>query len=168
MWWLLVLLVAGFMWYSFVQQIIFDKPFGSNPAPDALLIGLWVVFGIVFPILMLAVTKLIVEVREDGLYIRFMPLHRRYRAFLYKDIVHYEVISYSPLKRFGGWGIRMNAQGETAYNMNGDRGLELKLSNQTVVIGSRQPEALKKAVDAIGPRTPVPNTLLSSRSISPD
>lgn len=68
---------------------------------------------------------------------------------MFKDIKHYESIIYSPLKRFGGWGIRINLNGETAYNMNGKQGLELKLRNQTVVIGTQNPNEIKKAMDSL-------------------
>lgn len=147
--WLLVLLIAAFMWYGFIQQIFFGIPFGDNPAPDAVLIIFWFIFGMAFPIFMLRWIKLITEVRKDGLYIRFMPFHVHYRQFLYKDIKHYKPIIYSPLKRFGGWGIRANFDGNTAYSMNGNQGLELKLSNQTVVIGTQQPNELKEAMDSL-------------------
>ena len=61
---------------------------------------------------MLGVLKLIIEVRGKGLYVRFVPFHFQYREYLLKDIRHYESITYSPLKRFGGWGIRFNFKGE--------------------------------------------------------
>ncbi|WP_209976043.1 DUF6141 family protein [Paenibacillus eucommiae] len=152
--WLLALLVTVFMWYGFIQQIIFGIPLGSNPAPDAVLVALWLIFGIAFPIIMLIWMKLIIEVRDDGLYIRFMPFHTRYRQFLYKEITHYEPIIYSGFERFGGWGIRVNFKGETAYTMNGNQGLELKLRNKTVVIGTQKPEELKKAMDALNKSQP--------------
>ena len=137
------------MWYGFIQQLIIGVPFGNKPAPDVMMVILWVIFGIAFPITMLRIVKLIIEVREDGLYIRFKPFHIEYRKFLYKDIKQYESIIYSPLKRFGGWGIRMNFQGETAYILNGKQALELKLRNQTVVIGTQKPDELKNAMDSI-------------------
>ena len=137
------------MWYGFIQQIFFGIPFGDNPAPDVMMVILWITFGIAFPIIMLGMIKLIIEVRDDGLYIRFMPFHIKYRKFLFKDIQHYEPIIYSPLKRFGGSGIRFNLQGETAYSLNGKHGLELKLRNQTVVIGTQKPHELQKALDSI-------------------
>ena len=148
-WWLLVLVIAFIMWYGFIQQVFFGIPFGDKPAPDVAMVILWLIFGIAFPITMLGILKLIIEVHEDGLYIRFMPFHIEYRKFLYKDIKQYEPIIYSPFKRFGGWGIRMNFQGETGYILNGKQGLELKFKNQTVVIGTRKPDELKKAMDSI-------------------
>lgn len=149
LWWGLILLVTIFMWYWFIQQIILGVPMGDKPAPDAVTIIFWVIFGIVFPVLMLGVLKLITEVRDDGLYIRFVPFHFQYKQYLFKDIRHYESITYSPLKRFGGWGIRFNLKGETTYNLNGKEGIELKLKYNKVVIGTQQPDKLKKAMDSV-------------------
>ncbi|SCM94658.1 Uncharacterized protein BWINRASL_02272 [Bacillus mycoides] len=145
--WRLILGIAILMWYGFIQQIILDTPFGDKPAPNGVLIVLWLFFGIAFPILMLGVLKLIIEVREKGLYVRFVPF--QYKQYLFKNIHHYECITYSPLKRFGGWGIRFNLNGEKAYNMNGKKGIELKLKYNTVVIGTQKPDELKKALDSV-------------------
>lgn len=148
--WVFIWGFTVFMWYSFIQQIIFGVPIGNQPAPDAVMVILWLVFGIVFPVGMLGFVKLITEVRRDGLYIRFVPFHVHYRSFMLKDLISYKSITYSPLKRFGGWGLRFNLEGETAYNMDGNQGIELKLrKNQTVVVGSRHPEELVKALDKV-------------------
>jgi len=148
-WWAVVLLVAFLMWYGFIQQIIFGIPFGDKPAPDMMMMIIWVIFGIIFPVVMLGMVKLIIEVRDDGLYIRFSPFHIKFRKFLFKDITHYQVITYDSFTRFGGWGIRLNFNGETAYNVNEKQGLEIKLSFQTIVIGTQQPDELKQALDTV-------------------
>lgn len=124
-------------------------PVGNNPASDLVTIIFWVIFGVIFPIMMLGVLKLIIEVRHDGLYIRFVPFHFRYKQFLFKDIREYESITYSPLKRFGGWGVRFNLDGETAYDLNGKEGIELKLKYETIIIGTQKPGELKKAMDSV-------------------
>ena len=146
--WILILLIAAFMWFSFIKQVIFGIPVGDNPAPDVILMLLWLVFGIIFPLCLLGFMKLITEVRRDGLYIRYVPFHVHYKSFLFKDMVRYKAITYRPLGRFGGWGIRFNAKGETAYNMSGNQGIELQLTNNTVVIGSQDPDRLIKALDS--------------------
>lgn len=148
LWWVLTLLPAVFMWYWFIQQIIYGVPLGNNPAPDAVTIIFWLIFGIIFPVFMLGISKLITEVRSDGIYIRFLPFHVQFRQFLFKDIRHYKSITYSPLKRFGGWGIRFNSKGETAYNINGNEGIEIKLTYTTVVIGTQKREEIIKAIDS--------------------
>jgi hypothetical protein len=128
--WLLVfvLFFAILMWSITIRQIVFEISIGDNPAPDVLLVIFWLVFGILFPVFMLWMCKLIIEVRTDGLYIRFVPFHSHYRTFLFKDIIRFETIVYNSLKRFGGWGIRFNAKGDTAYNISGKQGIELQTS----------------------------------------
>ncbi|MDL4839490.1 DUF6141 family protein [Aquibacillus rhizosphaerae] len=146
--WIFISLFNFPLWYDFIQQIILGKPVGTKPAPDVFLIILWLFFCVIVPIILLFFSKLIIEVRDEGLYIRYMPFHFRYKQFLFKDIKNYESIIYSPLKRFGGWGIRINFKGERAYNMDGNKALELHLKNQIIVIGTRKPEDLKNAIDS--------------------
>lgn len=147
--WIIILFITAFMWYGFIQQIIFHIPIGDKPAPDIFIIIFWLIFGIIFPIFMLGWLKLTIEVREDGLYIRYTPFHIHYRKFLFKDIEYYQPVNYNKLKRFGGSGLRINLEGETAYNMNGNKGIEIKVNNQTIVIGTERPEELKKAMDML-------------------
>lgn len=149
LWWVLILLVAIFMWYLFIQQIILGVPIGDKPASDVTAIILWLLFGIVFPVVMLGILKLIIEVRNDGVYIRFVPFHYQYKQFLFKDIRYYDSVTYHPLKRFGGWGIRFNLKGETAYNLSGNKGIELTLKYDTVIIGSKKPNEFKNAMDKV-------------------
>src|SRR5699024_8777973 len=146
--WILVLLLAAFMWYITIKQIIFEIPMGDNPAPDLLLVILWLAFGIVFPVFMLWMCRLIIEVRSDGVYIRFAPFHKSYKSFLFKDIISYKPVVYNSLRRFGGWGIRFNGKGEMAYNISGKQGVELQLRNKTVVVGTKNSNELKKAIDS--------------------
>ncbi len=114
--WFLIVLIAGITWYGFFQQIIFRRPFGSNPAPDLVMWIIWIVVGIGFPLLFHA-TRLIVEVREDGVYIRFFPLHYRFHRIPFAELKSYEVRNYSPIKEYGGWGIRYGVKGK-AYMEN--------------------------------------------------
>src|SRR5699024_2048758 len=147
--WILVLLLAGLVWYITINQIVFGIPMGNNPAPDVLLIFFWVAFGILFPVFMLWVCRLIIEVRLDGVYIRFAPFHTHFKSFLYKDIINYKPIVYNSSKRFGGWGVRFNTKGETAYNISGKQGMELQLKNNTIIVGTQKLDELKKAMDSV-------------------
>lgn len=147
--WLIILSIALIMWYGFVQQILFGIPFGNKPAPDVMLIIPWLIFGIGFPIVLIFYIKLIVEVREDGVYIRYLPFHRRNRQFYFHKIEHYEITEYDPIE-FGGWGIRSNATGGTAYTINEKKAVRLQLKhNRSVIIESRHPAKFVEAIDSI-------------------
>lgn len=142
---ILVLIPIGLAWYGAIQQLLLHKPFGSHPAPDSILWIIWIVFGIAFPIFFFSV-KLSTEVRYDGIYIRFFPFHREFRTLPFDAIKKYEVRDYSPLREFGGYGIRYGRSGK-AYNVSGRRGVQLELvSGRKILIGSKNAGELAEAI----------------------
>lgn len=93
--------------------------------------------------------KLITEVHEDGLYIRFFPLHLSFKRIDLEDVVKCEAVTYSPIGEFGGWGIRWGVRSR-AYNVSGNRGVRLTFSNgKSLVIGSQQAEELSGAITSV-------------------
>ncbi|MEA2097337.1 MAG: DUF6141 family protein [Candidatus Cloacimonadota bacterium] len=142
--WCLIGLLAVIGWYSFIQQIVFGKPFGTNPAPDIVMWITWIAIGIGIPLLFYSV-KLTVEVRNDGIHIRFFPLYSR--IILFNNVNSYEVTKYRPLSDYGGWGIRWSSEKGWAYNVSGNLGVELELSNgKRLLIGSQDPKKLVQMI----------------------
>jgi len=143
--WLIVLSVPGVCLYGVIQQIVFDRPFGDDPLSDAGLLVVTVVFGGGVPVLF-SVVNLTVEVRSDGLYIRYFPFHLRFRRIPFDTIARFEARTYSPLKEFGGWGIRWGKEGR-AYSVSGDRGLQIEFKNgRKLLIGSKKADELAMAM----------------------
>ena len=139
--WLLILLPTSMTWYGAIQQLIFDKPYGTNPTSDTGISILLILFGILLPLFMYSL-RLITEVRQDGLYVRFYPFHLSFRRYPYENISSYKVREYSPLKEYGGWGIRYGMKG-MAYNVSGNRGVQLEFeTGKRLLIGSQRPEEL--------------------------
>ena len=135
---------AAVVWYGFIQQIFFGQPFGTNPGPNWLMWLLWVFIGLGMPILWL-VSRLIVEVYQSYLYIRFLPFTSR--QVLFSDIQRVEARTYRPIRDYGGWGVRQWGGNKLAYNVKGNRGVKLELYNgQTILIGSQQAEDLANAI----------------------
>ena len=63
-----------------------------------------------------------------------------------EDLKTYEVRTYSALREYGGWGIRWGLNGK-AYNVGGNRGVQLELSNgELILIGSRKPDEFAEAL----------------------
>ncbi len=143
--WLLIAGIFGVTVWGFVQQIILGKPFGQNPAPDTVMMIIAFIFGLAFPVLFL-VANLTTEVRSDGLYVRFFPFHLSFHRIPAERLVKHEVQTYRPIRDYGGWGIRYGRGGK-AYNVSGDRGVMLELSDgQRLLIGSQKPEDLASAI----------------------
>ena len=145
--WFIVLGLAVLVWYSTIQQIILRRPFGSRPAPDTLLIIFWLLFGIGLPALLLY-ARLITEVRNDGIYIRFVPFHFSFHKIAFEELKSFEVRKYNALREYGGWGIRYGPQGK-AYNVGGNRGMQLELvDRKRILIGSQRPEEFLAVLQA--------------------
>jgi hypothetical protein len=88
--------------------------------------------------------KLVVEVREEYLYLRYTPFLTRQIPL--DTIQRWEARTYSPIWEFGGWGIR-GGFGKRAYSVSGNQGVELELfDGQRVMIGSQRAPALAEAI----------------------
>jgi len=83
--WIFILLICGFFWYWFITQVLLRTPLGREPVSDAVVIIFWLIFGMGFPLLFL-LTRLVIEVRADALYICFFPFHVSFKKFPYEKI----------------------------------------------------------------------------------
>ena len=102
--------------------------------------------------------RLRIEVDEQSLRIRFGYLGWPKKDIPVEEILQTEVVTYRPIRQFGGWGIRGGRfQGERTgcYSMKGNRGLLLSLNNQIrvgflrtrrLLIGTPEPEKLQLAI----------------------
>ena len=123
--WLVILAITIIFTYGMFRQIILGEPWGNKPLPDAMLIAIFTF--IMCLTLLFFFVKLIVEVRSDGIYIRFFPFHISYRKIPLENLKKCEACIYSPLE-YGGWGIRYGFKGK-AYTISGNRGVILELKD---------------------------------------
>lgn len=107
-------------------------------AAEALAMGLFMA--------LLLSTKMITEVRWDGLLVRAYPLNRLRRFIPYGEIASCEARTYSPIREYGGWGIKYG-RGGRAYNISGDQGVQLVMkSGERLLIGSQKADELAAAI----------------------
>jgi len=134
--WVIVFVLAGLVWYATVKQLLLHRPFGNRPMPDIPLVIFWFIFGIGLPAL------------DDGIYIRFFPFHCTFRRIAFTEMKQCKVRTYRPIREYGGWGIRYGCKGK-AYNVSGNRGVQIELLNgNRVLIGSQRAEELWRAIQA--------------------
>ena len=95
------------------------------------------------------ILKLETEVHSDGLYVRFYPMHIRFRKFTGKDLADHYSRTYKPIREYGGWGIRCSFTGKgRAYNVSGNKGVQFVLTNgKKLLIGSQKPDEFVAAID---------------------
>ena len=95
-------------------------------------------------------TKMTTEVVDGATRIRFFPAARSIRL---ADVESYEVRTYSPIREYGGWGIKGWSRENMAYNVRGNRGVELTLRDgRRVLLGSQRPDELAGAIEALLPK----------------
>ena len=97
-------------------------------------------------VIILLVARLRVRVDSQTLDISFRPfVHRRIRL---QEIAQFEPRTYRPIVDASGWGVHYSFTGKGwAYNVSGDRGVQIKLKNGAwLLIGSQKPDELAKAI----------------------
>ncbi|TVR84455.1 MAG: hypothetical protein EA409_01025 [Saprospirales bacterium] len=133
--------------YGIWRQIFMGQTFGDNPVSDG---GLVVLFVFTFAItLLLWFLRLKTEIRTDGVYARFAPVHRQFTYFNPSDLEKCYLRKYKPIREFGGWGFRYSiSQGGKAWNVSGNIGLQLVFKGgNKLLIGTRKPKSIKRALE---------------------
>lgn len=143
-WWVWLFLIAinGIVIYGLISQMFFGIEFGNKPTSNEGLI-LIVIFILSFTGFFLSF-KLQTEIKDDGIYVRFFPLHIKYRFYSWNDIAKVYVRTYKPLKEYGGWGIK-GRRNDKAFNLSGKEGLQLELKDgNKLLIGTRKSSELNE------------------------
>ena len=151
-WWLWAILIGINLLfiYGLYLQVYLHEPIGTKPAADSVL---WTGWGIsLFITLLMRMIFLKTIIKADGVYMQFFPFNFKLRYFPFSDLDKVFVKKYSPMMDYGGWGIRVGLFGKgTAYNISGNMGLQLILNNgKKILIGTKQPLALREALESIG------------------
>jgi hypothetical protein len=119
---------------------------GSNTFSGVvgLALGIAVVIGVA--VLMYSM-RLTVRLDAEGLHVRFFPLVKR--DIPLEQIARWESRTYRPILEYGGWGIRCGWKG-MAYNVSGNRGVQLEFTNgKRLLIGLQRPEELAAAISQV-------------------
>ncbi len=154
-WWLKlvmylsVLVALGPLYYGTIVQLSTGLPWGDKPASNTSLLlidlfvtllmagSLWLVFG----------TKMITVIKSDGIHVRFKPFLRKEKLITPNLIERFEVMKYSPVTDYGGWGVKTGRKGKV-LNVSGNIGLLLIFKNgKKLMIGTQRPDAIKRAMN---------------------
>lgn len=145
-----VLIVTVAVWWQFVEQVVLGRSTAEEPVPNWLAWVLAIVFGLGMPAFLLTL-RMVTEVRPGLLRVRLFPVSRV--EIPTTHILEAAVRHYSPLKEYGGWGVRVSRTHGRAYNAYGSLGVQLVVEGRgPVLIGSQHPEELLAALAAAGAR----------------
>lgn len=150
-WWLWLILIGADV--LFLYKVVFIPVMDNPQSAEKLITNA----GFLIPvILMLLATLLIVssrletQIRKDGIYVRFLPFHKSFKHYAWHTLSKAYVRQYSPIWEYGGWGLRFSGNG-TAYNISGNKGLQLEFTNnKKLLIGTQKPDEITEVLNKIG------------------
>ena len=151
--WLRLLIAVSMALAVLLSIFSLIKTLSEQSPPEIMPIILLILAGICVPIaiaVLFVLLKLETEVRSDGLYIRYFPLHINFRRFTTQDLSQYYARKYKPILEYGGWGIRCSLRKGKAYNVSGNKGVQLVFKNgKQLLIGSQRAQELEQAIHSI-------------------
>jgi hypothetical protein len=137
--WIIAIVLNFFTVYGLITQIGLKIPFGSNPAPNLLLIGFFI--STLLLLIFLLIIRLKILFTEESVIIEFYPFYKK--VILLTEIKQMEIVTYNPIKDYGGWGIRYGKKGR-AITLSGNLGLSLTLmNNENILIGITNKQKFK-------------------------
>ncbi|MGL6226599.1 MAG: hypothetical protein ACRC10_08230 [Thermoguttaceae bacterium] len=90
-----------------------------------------------------------IEVNNEKLVVRMGLVKLNVFSMPLKDIQSAEIVTFRPLRDFGGWGIRYGKDNAWAYFMSGTQGVKIVTTkNRKYIIGSDTPDLLNKVIQA--------------------
>jgi hypothetical protein len=136
-----------FCYFNFIRPGMTDgKPFPGSLFP--VVIPLITIVPAVLAPVILGKTRMITEVRSDGLYVRMAPLQWTFHHVPAEQIEKYEARAFAAAERRMDTGSA--AKKKNLYYMGGGQGVAFELSEgRQLLIGSRQPEELARAVASV-------------------
>lgn len=144
---ILGLLQALFTW-GLIQQVFAGKPWGSQPAPDSVLIGINIMVFIL--ILLLFVTNLRTSITNNYICFRLFPLQLKRRVIHWPRVLHVQMVKYNGVNEYWGYGIKFSPGRGWSYALSGNYGIRITLrGGEKLLIGTHKPEELYKAIEML-------------------
>lgn len=151
-WWLWLILfgINGLFLFGVFKQVIGGQQFGDKPMSNT---GLIIVTALSFLLTLFFLNlRLDTKIKEDGIYVRFFPFHLSFKQYGWEELTKSYVRQYAPVSEYGGWGLKYGMFGKgTAYNVSGNKGLQLEFTNKKkLLIGTNKPEELTALLKKMG------------------
>lgn len=152
--WLLLLGFNSIFIYGIIRQVYLNPTQESNLMPNSGLIFALTISVLIT--LLFAIFRVDTLIKKDGIYVRFFPIHSKYKYYPWDKMTKSYIRTYSPISEYGGWGLRLNLFGKgKAYSTSGNQGLQLVLkSGEKILIGTQKPDEIMGILEKIGQLNP--------------
>ena len=93
--------------------------------------------------------KLVTQIREDGIYIRFPPFQPTFNRYSWDTIQELYIRKYNAMKDYSGLGIRIGPMGR-GFIVSGDTGLQIVFKdNSKLLITTQRPEEISDVLNKV-------------------
>lgn len=147
--WLKLVIIIPFI--TVIGSIMFGKP---DSAQTTNLIVSFAVLGAISALFYLS--KLDTRIDEKGITLRFFPFQRYYYFVGWDEIEEAKIRQYKPIMEYGGWGLRYTFRNGKAYNVRGNKGLQLVLkSGKKFLIGTQNESGMQSYLSELKERNSI-------------
>jgi uncharacterized protein DUF6141 len=94
-------------------------------------------------------SKMVTQIRTDGIYVSFSPFHPWFDKYSWDNIEEVYLREYDALSEYLGWGIKIGPSGR-GYIVSGNVGIQLSLIDQSkILIGTEQADEVKEILSSL-------------------
>lgn len=130
-----LIVVSIVVWTSEEDQLT------ATLVTTAFILVMLLTFGLIMSL------KLSTRIDEEGIKFKYFPFINQWRVYPQKEIKSAQVVAYSPVSDFGGWGIKGNRTTK-AYSILGDQALLVDLGEKKkIMIGTQKSKELKSFLE---------------------
>ncbi|MEB8330466.1 hypothetical protein OO009_13970 [Flavobacteriaceae bacterium KMM 6897] len=130
--------LLAFLLFSLYKWFVAKVAVG-NVLPDDSIGQLVVILVLVLTLMLFHLLQLKTEIDERGIHYRFLPFHFKDKTISWEDIRKCHVRTYRPIMEYGGWGYRITIKNGKAFNVSGNKGIQLVLnSGKKILIGTQK------------------------------
>lgn len=133
---LLVVILLGKILYTNITE-----GFQTSSILSFILLPLCIILFVLF--------KVKTKITKESINVKIVPFNLTNQTILWSDTKKVEVVQYSAIKEYGGWGYRRSKTGK-AINPSGKFGLKIYFKDGThLLIGTRRPDELSEFIKNI-------------------
>ena len=154
-WWLWLIMTVTLLaivipiGISIQSEWLSGKPFNQQPdsVQEATISGVisLLIMGIIF--FLIFGSKLKTKITNEGMYVSYPPIRRKWKQILPDEIDHYEIRTYRAKREYGGYGVRRRRRNGQAYIISGNIGLQLYFKNgKRLLVGTQKKQAIELAM----------------------
>lgn len=148
-WWLQLINLGLLVFLLYVlYQWFFAKEATGNVTANDTTGQLVVLFSVVITPLLLFFIKLESTIDEIGVHYQFLPFHFSRKTIRWSKMNRCHIREYNPIREFGGWGLRGSFGKNKAYNVKGNKGIQIVLkTGDKVLIGTKKKTESQQVID---------------------